>query len=280
MHENSLITIGITCFNASETISRAIDSALSQTWPNLEILITDDCSTDRSFEILHHYQSIHKNIRILTNEKNKGVAFNRQQLLNQANGRYLAFFDDDDWSFPDRLEKQMERLQSYSAKVGHENIFCYGDRILIKGGDGETSLPGIGREKKEPHGLMVADMILGDKKIEGYSWGLLGTGTMLAPVEMMRALGGFDPLFRRSAEIDLAIRAVIQCDVHFISVPQPVIKQYFTPTPDKNLWKVGKYQLKMIIKHWRLVLRRGLVLRAAYPYTRYLKRILVRQASS
>ena len=46
-----LTTVGITCFNAEGTIERAIGSALAQTWPNLEILIVDDCSTDSSAEI-------------------------------------------------------------------------------------------------------------------------------------------------------------------------------------------------------------------------------------
>ena len=269
--DHPLTTIGITCFNAADTIGRAIESALAQTWPNYEIVIIDDYSQDQSVEIIKSFQSSHPFIRLIQNAKNKGVAYNRQILLEEAKGKFLAFFDDDDWSFPDRIEKQMARLRSYAQSKGHENIFCYGDRITVRSGK-EEILQGIGREPAEPHGLMIADMVLGNKKAIGYSWGLMGSGTMLAPVGLMRELGGFDASFRRSAEIDLAIRAVQQRDVHFISVDSPVIKQYWTQTPDKSLWRVGKYQAQMILKHWRLVLKRGLLINITYPYIRYFKK--------
>ena len=50
--ESPLISIGITCFNAESTIERAIKSALAQDWPKVEIIVVDDCSTDRSWEEL------------------------------------------------------------------------------------------------------------------------------------------------------------------------------------------------------------------------------------
>lgn len=271
---SQLITIGITCFNAEDSIARAIESALDQSWRNCEIVIIDDNSTDRSAEIIHSYSAKHDIIRLIKNPINKGVSYNRQLLLTESKGKFLAFFDDDDWSFPDRLSKQVARFNEYATQVGHENIICYGDRFMIREGQADQVLHGIGREAKEPHGLMVADAILGDKKAVGYSWGLMGTGTMLAPVALLKEIGGFDPLFRRSAEIDLALRAVKQSDVHFISVDAPVIKQYWTPTADKSLWRMGKYQSMMILKHWKLVLNRGLIFKIAYPYTRYIKKKL------
>lgn len=269
-----LITIGITCFNAEDSIARAIESAIDQTWQDCEMIIVDDHSTDRSIEIIHSYSAKHNNIRLIRNHVNKGVSYNRQLLLSEAKGKFLAFFDDDDWSFPDRLEKQVARFNEYATQAGHENIICYGDRIMMRDGQSDQILHGIGRQAEEPHGLMVADAILGDKKAAGYSWGLMGTGTMLAPVALLKEIGGFDPFFRRSAEIDLALRAVEQRDVHFISVDEPVIKQYWTPTADKSLWRMGKYQSMMILKHWKLVLKRGLIFKIAYPYTRYIKKKL------
>ena len=271
---SELITIGITCFNAEDSIARAIDSALDQSWPNCEIIIVDDNSTDRSVEIINSYSLKHSAIRLIRNAINKGVSYNRQLLLTESKGKFLAFFDDDDWSFPNRLEKQVARLNAYASHIAHENIICYGNRIMIREGQVDQVLYGIGRQPKEPHGLMVADAILGDKKVDGYSWGLMGTGTMLAPVVLLKQIGGFDPLFRRSAEIDLALRAVEQRDVHFISVDEPIIKQYWTQTADKSLWRIGKYQSMMILKHWKLVLKRRLIFKIAYPYTSYLKKKL------
>lgn len=271
--QNKLISIGITCFNAQETIARAIESALAQSWPNTEIIVTDDASSDGSREIIESYARLHTNIHLIQNKENAGVSSNRQKILDAAKGNYLVYFDDDDWSYPDRVEKQYNRLKEYASIIGHEKIFCYGDRILIKPNEDEKILHGIGRAPKEPHGLIVADMILGNKMAGGYSWGLTGSGTMLAPVQLMRDLGGFDPAFRRSAEIDLALRASKK-DVHFVSVDTPVIKQYHTATTDKSPFVMGKYTLMMIFKHFDLVIKRGLVLRIFYPYVRYARKKL------
>jgi glycosyltransferase involved in cell wall biosynthesis len=272
MSEN-LITIGITCFNAADTIGRALDSALSQSWPHLEIIVTDDQSTDGSLKILKGYASRYAHVRIIENSVNRGVSYNRQKLLEEAQGQYIAYFDDDDYSFPERVELQFALLKDTARSFGHEKVICYGDRIMIKPGQSETVLNGIGHGDKIPHGVMVADMILGDIKEEGYTWGLMGSGTMLAKTSYLKSLGGFDSRFRRAAEVELAIRAAEDGAV-FVSVPKPVIKQYYLATPDKSLWKMGKYHLLMIQKHWRIVLNRGLLFHSFYPFTRYIKKKL------
>ena len=76
---------------------------------------------------------------------------------------------------------------------------------------------------------MVADYVLGLVKDDGrHSWGMLGSGTLMARAEALRDLGGFDARFRRCAERDLAIRAALE-GAHFISVDAPLIIQYLSP---------------------------------------------------
>ena len=100
MTKNELITIGIPCFNAKDTILRALKSALNQDWSNKEILVIDDASTDQSPETIQNFIEQHPNVNLIKNNSNAGPAVARQTILNEAKGSFIAFFDDDDESLP------------------------------------------------------------------------------------------------------------------------------------------------------------------------------------
>ena len=97
-HQYPLITVGITCFNAEDTIGRAIESALEQDWPNKEIIVVDDISSDGSVEVIKSYSG--RGVMLVAHLENTGPGGARKSLLDAANGELLAFFDDDDESFP------------------------------------------------------------------------------------------------------------------------------------------------------------------------------------
>src|ERR1017187_8926944 len=107
------ITIGITSFNAEETIAVAIESALAQDWDHLEIIVVDDASQDRTAGIAEEFRKQHLQLRLLKNPFNSGVAVTRNRIIQEAQGDFIAFFDDDDVSAPDRLRRQYERIVAY-----------------------------------------------------------------------------------------------------------------------------------------------------------------------
>src|ERR1019366_10682832 len=120
-----LITIGIPCFNAQDTIARALDSALAQTWPEKEILVVDDASADSSAAIVEKIAGSHPAVRIVLHAGNKGPGGARQTIIEQARGDFIAFFDDDDESLPARLQTQYDRLTSYERQTGVRLAACY-----------------------------------------------------------------------------------------------------------------------------------------------------------
>ena len=67
-----LVSLIITCFNSEETIERAVKSAISQSWSEKEIIVVDDCSTDRSYKILKKIANKRKDLILLRHEKNLG----------------------------------------------------------------------------------------------------------------------------------------------------------------------------------------------------------------
>lgn len=249
--DQPLITIAITCHNAEGSIRRALDNARAQTWTAREIVIVDDGSTDRSATVLDELERTQDEIRLIRHGANRGVAGARNTLLAHASGTVIAFFDDDDESAPDRLEQQYRRLSDYESTHPGVTVLCYSNRAVVRAGERRpTSQPvGIGRLPPAPSGPMVADYVLGlFKDDDRHSWGRLGSGTLMARTEALRALGGFDNRFRRCAELDLAVRAALT-GAHFISVDAPLVTQYLTPAADKAGNAELQYRLLLVKKH-------------------------------
>jgi glycosyltransferase involved in cell wall biosynthesis len=248
-----LVSIAITCYNAESTIRRALECALAQTWPAREIVVVDDGSTDRSVALLEELERANDEIRLIHHGSNLGVSEARNTLLAHARGTFIAFFDDDDESVPDRLEAQYRLLSAYESAHPGETILCYSNRVVVRAGERRptSELVGIGRRPPAPSGPIVADYVLGLFKDDGrHSWGMLGSGTLMARPAALRALGGFDPQFRRCAERDLAIRAALK-GAHFISVDAPLVTQYLTPSADKGGNAELRYRLFLVEKYKR-----------------------------
>jgi len=269
MHEEPLITIGITSFNSEETIIRAIESALHQTWINKEIILVDDGSIDDSCEIINREISGHLNCRLIEHEHNKGFPSALNTLIKESSGKFIAFFDDDDFSDPERLTKQFQRINEYELKQSTQFILCYSRRVVDKNGKVSLATAAIGQEKIEPFGPMVADFLLLHIEKYGYSWGQFGSCTMMARVETLKKMDCFDPAFRRSAEWDLAIRASLD-GCHFIAEAEPLITQYITDTEDKAGKVPLQYALLLRRKHREYLKGQGVYLASiAIAYARF-----------
>ena len=248
-----LISIGITCYNAEETIVRAVESALAQTWPEREILVVDDASADRSVAVLRELEEAHREVRLIRHKSNRGVPEARNTLLAQARGTFIAFFDDDDVSVPARLEQQYRHMVEYESAHPGVTVLCYSNRDVVQAGDVRPTSErlGIGRLPPAPSGPIVADYVLGLLRDDGrHSWGMLGSCTLMARTQALHDLDGFDIQFRRCAELDLAIRAAHE-GAHFISVDMSLVTQYLTPTADKAGDADLRYRLLLVKKHRR-----------------------------
>lgn len=258
-----LITIGITCFNAAETIERAVLAALQQQYPNFEILVVDDCSADNSVQIIETLQGRHPQVRLARHDVNKGYPSALNTIIDNAAGKYISFFDDDDDSKPDRLQKQLERIEGYESAHGTHKIFCYTNREVRYTGDTKPaySFNAIGRIAPEPSGPEVADFILWDTGPKNKTWGMFGSCTLMVRKDVLQAAGGFDPQFRRCAEWDIAIRAAFQ-GAHFIAVNEPLVIQYKTPTPDKKGAIPLKYSMMLRDKHKDYLKAKGVYIAA------------------
>ncbi len=102
------VTILVAVYNTEKYLSRCIDSLLSQTHTDLEILCVDDCSTDSSLSLLIDYAYRDPRVRVIPLSKNQGQAVARNIAIEQATGDLYCFLDSDDWFVPDSVEKAVQ----------------------------------------------------------------------------------------------------------------------------------------------------------------------------
>jgi glycosyltransferase involved in cell wall biosynthesis len=112
-----LVSIGIPVFNGANYIRQAIDSILEQTYPNLEIIISDNASTDQTAEICNGYLNNDLRIRYYRNEKNIGAGANYDSCFNLSCGKYFKWSAHDDMIESTYIEKAVSLLEQNNEAV-------------------------------------------------------------------------------------------------------------------------------------------------------------------
>lgn len=115
--ESKTVSVLMATYNNENTVKNAVNSILSQTYKNIEILILDDCSTDKTYQVLQNEFKKNKIVKIFRNERNIGLTKSLNKLINKSNGYFIARQDADDLSFPDRILKQIVFLNKYNLEV-------------------------------------------------------------------------------------------------------------------------------------------------------------------
>jgi glycosyltransferase involved in cell wall biosynthesis len=110
-----LVSVLLTAYNREKYIPAAIESVLAQTFSDFELLIVDDCSTDRTFEIAAEYAVEDRRIRVVRNEANLGDYPNRNHAATMARGSYLKYHDSDDVMYPHCLATMVAPLAAYPS---------------------------------------------------------------------------------------------------------------------------------------------------------------------
>lgn len=125
---DGLVSIIMPNYNCAKYIDETVNSVLSQTYTNWELLIVDDCSNDNSLETIKSYAEKDERIKLFVNEKNSGAAASRNRALREAGGRWIAFLDSDDLWTADKLEKQIKFMEDNGYKFSCTDYGCIDQR--------------------------------------------------------------------------------------------------------------------------------------------------------
>lgn len=143
MTESKKISVIVPVYNVGEYLRQCVDSILSQTYSNLEIIAVNDGSTDGSGAILDEYRE--KDIRLIAiHQENQGVSAARNKGLDVATGDYIAFVDADDYIHPEMYEKLVKALEDNQADISfctRKRVYQNGTTESFSGGGGSRYSP-------------------------------------------------------------------------------------------------------------------------------------------
>jgi glycosyltransferase involved in cell wall biosynthesis len=142
-----MVSVLIPCYNNEAFVAEAIESALGQTYPNIEVIVVDDGSTDNSLQVIKSYDG---RIKWLTGP-NRGACAARNTAFCLSQGEFIQFLDADDLLLPGKIEKQMPSLLSGTADV----VLCKGTLF----GDGRPERP-IKKPTPDPTGIEPVEYVL------------------------------------------------------------------------------------------------------------------------
>ena len=133
MNEQNLVSIIMPAYNSEKFIRDGIESVLSQSYKNWELLIVNDCSQDNTARIVNEYSVTDNRIKLFHNEKNSGPAITRNNAINRAKGRFIAFLDSDDIWLPEKLTTQIGLMLKEGYSFTYTDYHRISEDGLVEG---------------------------------------------------------------------------------------------------------------------------------------------------
>jgi glycosyltransferase involved in cell wall biosynthesis len=214
---SSTASVILPTYNRAKTLPRAIDSVLSQTFIDFELIIVDDGSTDTTADILRQYEG-HEKVHLFS-QANAGCASARNLGLLNSRGRYLAFQDSDDEWLPTRLEEAVKAFENTGPDVG----VVYGDMIRVAADQTCTTW-------KSPE--VVKGILIDEDRLD-YQVAGIGMCSSVIKRECFDKVGPFDQAMPRFSDLEFFIRASEHFE--FLYHPTPLVKYYAGPGISTNI---------------------------------------------
>jgi glycosyltransferase involved in cell wall biosynthesis len=219
------VSIIIPCYNTQRYVAEAIDSALAQTYPDKEIVVVDDGSTDGSSEVIARYAS---RVRIVR-QANAGLAAARNSGIRASSGEVLAFLDADDWLDPGFLESTVPALTASGAEIA----FCGWQNVGLPGPRGEPFVPSD--YESDPRKLEVL--------FSGSPWPVHAAIVRRSVVD---GCGGFSEKWRTCEDFAFWIRAATRH--RLVRVPKALA--FYRHHPGQ----MTRDRVRMALDHWAVQL--------------------------
>ena len=223
-NNNPPISVLMPAYNAEEYIAEAIESILNQTFKDYEFIIVDDCSTDNTWQIIKKYIKKDSRIKAHKNEKNLGIAGNRNKLISMAKGDYIIWQDADDISMPYRLEKQYKFMEE-NPEVG-----ILGGWLQFFNKNGNLSVRKYATDDKVLR-----------RKIFIYS--PVAQPAAIIRKKLLDEVGKYDLKYPPAEDIDMSFRIGVKCK--FANLPEIIIK-YRENNNSATFTKLKKIELDTI----------------------------------
>jgi glycosyltransferase involved in cell wall biosynthesis len=205
-HE-SLISVVIPVFNGERFLFRTLESVLSQTYAQIEIIIVDDGSTDRTPEILETAAAHNKSVRHFR-IANSGAAAARNIGIRQARGEFIALCDADDLWHPEKIRRQVQVLQASSRNVGL--VYCWSIPIDESDFVLEKAIP-----LRVIEGWVTMELLKGNF--------IANSSSPLIRLSCIESIGGYDTALRPQGAADWKLYLALSEICKFKLVPEYLV---------------------------------------------------------
>lgn len=195
----SKVSVIIPTYNRARFIKEALDSAIKQTYKDIEIIVVDDGSIDDTKDILSQYIKKYPDRVMYFYQKNKGVSYARNLGIRKARGEYIAFLDSDDIWLQNKLEEQIREIKK---NIEYGLVCSYVEMIDESGAEIFKILPGS-------YGSNIKDVFLND---------IIITPTVLTKKSCLLEVGGFNEQLIVGEDYDLWLRIVTK--YKFFMIPE------------------------------------------------------------
>lgn len=243
---NELISCIITTYNREDKlIKRAIKSVLQQTYKNKEIILVDDNDEDSYFR--KHVENSVKNIdtkekiRLIRHKKNLGAQVARNTGIENANGEFIAFLDDDDEWLPNKLAFQLEKFKKHPQN----NLgLVYCSRYNVKDisvGKTKVTLENAFKPKNDIILNLARNNFIGS------------TSFPLIKKEVFREVGYFDTELKAKQDYDMWLRIAQKYNVDYVSEPLCIYYSHSDERITTNIKKKLSAEITFLKKHYEII---------------------------
>lgn len=254
--KNTLISIIIPCYNNEKTITRAINSAVNQSYSNTEIICIDDGSIDNTLKILYKLADTYSNIEVLSNKKNRGPSYSRNKGVSKASGNLIAFLDADDYWHSEKLRIQIDTMSKYKYNF-----------------IGTQAIPNLNTD----FFISLEDV----KVIDINYFKLIFKNQFSTPTVLMekKLFIPFDENQKYSEDYKLWLELITQKNIKMGKIIEPSLVgldkfSYGVSGLSSKLWEMEKNELK---NYWRLLQKGHILALITIPisFLKYIKRIFI-----
>ena len=241
-------------YNDETFIEQSMNSIISQLTDDMELVVVDDCSSDKTQCILQKYANADPRINLIINSENQGVGYCAYIGVKEAKGKYIIRMDSDDISFPDRFQKQIQFLEE-NSEIDIVGAFA----IEID----ENNNKGIMRTMPITHDEIVNSI---------WACPIIQPAVAFRREKIILA-GNYNPKLRRRIDYELWFRCLAS-GLRFTNIPEPLVYYRFTPNSHRKQSlklafeqaKIGWEGCKMLdLPTWQYLAVAVPIFRAIFP---------------
>lgn len=221
------VSVVVPTYNRARLLHRSIESVLSQTYEDFELLVVDDGSTDHTENVANCYDD--DRLTYVAHEDNRGASAARNTGIERASGEYIAFLDSDDEWLPRKLERQVTELES--RPPGWVAAYCgvelADDAGLLRRLSRSAGLTRMSQTEGDEGGVeLVKDVLLDRLHTSAGS-------TLLVRADVVDAVDGFDESFERFQDPEFLIRVLRQGKLAYVD--ETLVHRYDTGRPPADV---------------------------------------------